>query len=229
MLRRRWTRRRITINTFLSQLMHNRANDIATTQETVKNEPDMSYLPSLRPTISTMHLMNTCIRTVLIPLTTANVTIRRDMEKTSTAAVDRMEEKVNSIMQRSVDVVLVWVNKLLAGQKKNDFKPRDDATGVAGAWLEQLQTPVRPFSLSFTDLPSNANNHGSITDVRSDLQFPHSPSHNPPYYNHPKPQSHRPPHRTRPGPAHRPPRPLHQIFRERRGGHHGHERPLEIY
>ena len=91
-----------------------------------------------------MYLMNTCIRTVLIPLASVNVTLRRDMEKTSNLAMDRMEEKVNSIMQRSIDVVITWATKLLARQKKDDFRPRDDAlSGVAGAWLEQLQTPVR--------------------------------------------------------------------------------------
>ena len=91
-----------------------------------------------------MNLMNTCITAVLIPLASANVTIRRDMEKTANFAVDRLEEKVNSIMQRSIDVVITWVTKLLARQIKSDFRPRDDALGGGGAWLEQLQTPVRP-------------------------------------------------------------------------------------
>ena len=86
--------------------------------------------------------MNTCIRTVLIPLAQANVTIRRDMEKTSNQAMDRMEEKVNNIMQRSIDVVIAWVSKLLGRQSKMEFRPRDDALSGGGAWLEQLQTQV---------------------------------------------------------------------------------------
>ena len=122
-----------------------RANDIAANQESAKSDPDLSYLIGLRPAISIMHLMNTCIRSVLIPLASANVTLRREMEKTSIFAVDRMEDKVNSIMQRSIDVVIAWVAKLLARQKKDDFRPRDDALGSSGAWLEQLQTPVRFF------------------------------------------------------------------------------------
>ena len=93
-----------------------------------------------------MNLLNTCIRTVLIPLASANVTIRRNMEKTANLALDRMEEKVNSIMQRSIDVVITWVTKLLARQNKSDFRPRDDTLGGGVAWLEQLQTPVRPVS-----------------------------------------------------------------------------------
>ena len=125
-----------------ASLIRGRAIDIAASQETAKNDPDLSYLIGLRSAISILHLMNTCIRTVLIPLATANVTIRRDMEKTANLAMDRMEEKVNSIMQRSIDVAITWVNKLLARQNKSDFRPRDDALSGDGAWLEQLQTPV---------------------------------------------------------------------------------------
>lgn len=103
-----------------------------------------------------MNLMNTCVRTVLIPLASANVTIRRDMEKTANLALDRMEEKVNSVMQRSIDVAITWVTKLLARQNKSDFRPRDDALGGGGAWLEQLQTPVRSnLSMSFSYSSAN--------------------------------------------------------------------------
>lgn len=89
-----------------------------------------------------MHLMITCINTVLIPLAASNVTVRRSMEHTTSYAVSRMEDKVNSIVQRTIDVALIWVGKLLSGQKKNDFRPRDDALGDGASWLEMLQTPV---------------------------------------------------------------------------------------
>jgi hypothetical protein len=75
-------------------------------------------------------------------LAASNITIRRDMEKTTNIAVNRMEEKVNSIMQRTIDVALAWVSKLLANQKKERFQTRDDALSGGGSWLEMLQTPV---------------------------------------------------------------------------------------
>ncbi len=125
------------------------ANDAAASQETAKNEPDLSYLPSLRPAINIMHLMNSCINTVLIPLAASNTTVRRDMEKTTNLAVNRMEDKVNSIMQRTIDVILAWITKLLSNQKKSDFRPRDEALSGSGSWLEMLQTPV---SLSLNPL-----------------------------------------------------------------------------
>ena len=85
---------------------------------------------------------------MLIPLASSNISIRREIEKTTTLTMNSMEEKVNSIIQRTVDVALTWVTKLLASQKKNDFRPRDDPGG-GGAWLEALQTPVR-LSFGFT-------------------------------------------------------------------------------
>ena len=118
------------------------ASDVASTQENTKSEPDLTYLLPLRSAISTIALLSTCARSVLIPLATANVTIRREMEKTATAATERMEEKVNNIMHRTIDVVSTWTTKILSGQKKTDFRPRDDALSGGSAWLEQLQTPT---------------------------------------------------------------------------------------
>lgn len=155
------------------------ANDIAASQETAKNEPDLSYLISLRPAIGIMSLMNTCIRTVLIPLASANVTIRRDMEKTANLALDRMEEKVNTIMQRSIDVIITWITKLLARQNKSDFRPRDDALGGGGAWLEQLQTLTclsifqfltRIHNLALTALSPSPNLVAFLTELATNFR-----------------------------------------------------------
>ncbi len=124
-----------------------RANDQAISQESVKTEPDLTYLSNLRSAFIIMHLMITCIRTMLIPLASSNVSICREIERTTTLTMNRMEEKVNSIIQRTIDVTLAWVTKLLATQKKNDFRPRDDGPGGGGgAWLEMPQTPVRLLS-----------------------------------------------------------------------------------
>ena len=120
------------------------ANDVAAAQENTKNEPDLSYLDNLHTAVTIMHLMATCINTVLIPLASAQITVRREMEKTTTLALNGMEDKVNALMQRTIDVVLTWVGRLLAGQKKTDFRPRDDAVSAGNSWLEQLQTPVSP-------------------------------------------------------------------------------------
>jgi hypothetical protein len=78
---------------------------------------------------------------VLIPLAANNITTRREMEKKTNLAINTIEEKINAIEQRTIDVALVWVSKLLGGQKKNDFRPKEGDSSVV--WLEMLQTPVR--------------------------------------------------------------------------------------
>lgn len=115
------------------------ALDAATAQESGKTEPDFGYLPSVRTTISITTLMIMCINAVLIPLAAGSITTRRDMEKRTAQATSRFEDKINTIEQKTIDATLTWVGRLLSGQKKNDFRPRDtDNT----AWLERLQTPV---------------------------------------------------------------------------------------
>ncbi|KAJ5248635.1 hypothetical protein N7468_000086 [Penicillium chermesinum] len=115
------------------------ALDAATAQESGKTEPDFSYLPSVRTTISITTLMIMCINAVLIPLAAGSITTRRDMEKRTTQATVRFEDKINSIEQKTIDATLTWVGRLLSGQKKNDFRPRDTVDSTA--WLERLQTP----------------------------------------------------------------------------------------
>jgi hypothetical protein len=121
------------------------ALEAATAQESGKNEPDFGYLMSVRTTISITTLMVMCVNAVLLPLATASITTRRDMEKRTTQTGSRIEEKINTIEQKTIDATLAWVSRLLSGQRKNDFRPRESDSA---AWLEMLQTPVRVYFFS---------------------------------------------------------------------------------
>ena len=164
--------------------------------------------------------MNTCIRAVLIPLASANIMIRRDMEKTANFALDRIEEKVNSIMQRSIDVVITWVTRLLGRQNKSDFRPRDDALGGGSAWLEQLQTPVVPMS----SLCSSIHTLTPLSDQLVHLSIPNTHPQSRPYSPLPVAQPYRIPHRAGHHVTHLAPRALQKILCECRGRYHGYER-----
>jgi exocyst complex component 5 len=115
------------------------ANDQAAAAEATKKEPDLSYLPLLRTATSITHLMITCINTVLIPLAASSITMRREMEKNTNLAINRVEDTINLIEQRTVDAILNWITKLLAKQERNDFRPREEDLDSS---LMQLQTPV---------------------------------------------------------------------------------------
>ncbi|KAL1960700.1 hypothetical protein VTO42DRAFT_6530 [Malbranchea cinnamomea] len=142
------------------------ALDSANAQESSKSEPDFAYLTSLRTAISITHLMMTCVNTVLIPLAAGNFTIRRDMEKKMSFAMNRIEEKVNAIEQKTIDVALAWIARVLSGQRKNDFRPKEAADG-GSSWLEMLQTPTcasisgfltRIHNVALTSLPTSGSN-----------------------------------------------------------------------
>ncbi|KAJ5689802.1 hypothetical protein N7462_004194 [Penicillium macrosclerotiorum] len=140
------------------------ALEAATTQESGKTEPDFGYLPSVRTTISITTLMVMCVNAVLLPLATSSITTRRDMEKRTSQTTSRIEDKINTIQQKTIDATLAWVGRLLSGQKKNDFRPRDSDNA---AWLEMLQTPTcasicafltRLHNMARTSLPSSGAN-----------------------------------------------------------------------
>ena len=113
------------------------ANDAAVAAESnTRSEPDLNYIADLRPAISVLHLMLTTIQMLLLPLTASNLTIRRDLEKQTNSFVERMEGKVDSILQKTLDAALAWTSRLLSQQKKTDFRPKDDTN----LQLDQLQT-----------------------------------------------------------------------------------------
>ncbi|KAK0669396.1 exocyst complex component Sec10-like protein [Cercophora samala] len=102
------------------------ALDLATSQENTKTEPDLSYLPNIRPAVTITNLMSRFITTVLIRLAESNTTIRRSMEAQTKLAIDATERKTNAVMKSTMDVVLNYIPKLLSQQKKMDFRPKDD-------------------------------------------------------------------------------------------------------
>ncbi|KAI1431656.1 exocyst complex component protein [Xylaria sp. CBS 124048] len=107
----------------------------ATSQENTKTEPDLSYLPSIRPAAHITSIMSRFITTVLIRLAESNTTVRRNMESQSKVGIEAIEKKANSVMKSTMDVVINWVTKSLAQQKKLDFLPKDELDSV-----ESLQT-----------------------------------------------------------------------------------------
>lgn len=107
----------------------------ATSQENAKTEPDLNYLPSVRPAVTIGSMMNRFITTVLIRLAESNTTVRRSMEAQSKMGIESIERKAGSIMKSTVDVIVNWVAKSLANQKKLDFLPKDEFSII-----ESLQT-----------------------------------------------------------------------------------------
>jgi hypothetical protein len=58
------------------------------------------------------------------------------MEAQTKMGIEAIEKKTNNILKSTVDVIVNWVSKSLATQKRVDFLPKDDV------FLESLQTPT---------------------------------------------------------------------------------------
>ncbi|KAK7744175.1 Exocyst complex component 5 [Cytospora paraplurivora] len=122
------------------------AFDAASSQENSKVEPDISYLPSLKPAVTIASIMSRFIQTVMIRLAEGNATVRRSMEAQAKMTMESIEKKTNNVIKSTVDVVVNWVSRALTTQRKTDFRPRDaDLELVA----ELLQTPTCQTICSF--------------------------------------------------------------------------------
>lgn len=101
------------------------ALDASTSQENSKVEPDMSYLSSLRPATTISSIISRFVQTVMIRLAEGNTTVRRSMEAQAKMGMESIERKSNNVVKSSIDVVVNWVSRSLATQKKTDFRPKD--------------------------------------------------------------------------------------------------------
>ncbi|KAI8940110.1 hypothetical protein NX059_003825 [Plenodomus lindquistii] len=102
------------------------AQDHAALQENLKTPPDLTHLPSLHVITTILHLLQQTVTTILLPLCAPNLTIRRELEKTSNSTMATLEAKLSNILNLTLTASLNWVSRLLSQQKKTDFRPKDD-------------------------------------------------------------------------------------------------------
>lgn len=68
-----------------------------------KVEPDLSYVLEIKPATKIMHLMFSFINTALIPLSQISLTTRREMVKLTNIMLASLEQKINTILQKTVE------------------------------------------------------------------------------------------------------------------------------
>ncbi|KAF1946285.1 exocyst complex component Sec10 [Clathrospora elynae] len=106
------------------------AQDHAASQETSKTPPDLTHLPSLHVITTILHLLQQTTTTILAPLCTPNLTIRREIEKSTTLTLATLESKLSNILNLTLTAGLNWVSRCLNQQKKTDFRPREEEVMV---------------------------------------------------------------------------------------------------
>lgn len=107
----------------------------------------MSYFLELNPATTIMHLMFAFINTVLFKLAANSLTTKREMQKLETTTLAALEQKVNSVIQKTVNsmfrislprgymlirhlVIVTYISSLLSRQKKQDYRPKDEEVSL---------------------------------------------------------------------------------------------------
>ncbi|RMZ87661.1 hypothetical protein DV736_g5121, partial [Chaetothyriales sp. CBS 134916] len=140
------------------------ASEGASAAESSKREPDLSYLGHLRTAISIMHLMQSCINTLLIPLASTSLTTKREMEKKTRATITELEDNISNIEQATIDAVLNWTARTLANQQRQDFRPRPEQETQAMN-MPQTQTTGAGGSRGSSGSGTTAGSGGSTGSI----------------------------------------------------------------
>ncbi|RUS21835.1 exocyst complex component Sec10-like protein [Endogone sp. FLAS-F59071] len=92
----------------------------------VKSEPDLKAMFVIKAADDIIHLVQQHFQSAILPLVVSSPTIHRDIVNSKNAFMTNVENKANSTMQKEIDAITNWLNIILAKQKKNDFRPKDD-------------------------------------------------------------------------------------------------------
>ncbi|ORX34489.1 exocyst complex component Sec10-domain-containing protein [Kockovaella imperatae] len=104
-----------------------------------KAEPDLTVMGVLKPADLICQVWQRYTTTALFPLTASSAVIRREMGQSNTHHIVRLEGKINSVIQKSLDSMMTWLSFLLTKQKKNDYKPKDDDLSFARTITEPCE------------------------------------------------------------------------------------------
>jgi hypothetical protein len=109
-----------------------------------KVEPSLQCFSGIRKGASIARLVFTYVTTVILPLAGSNLSVRRDTTVRITNNTNRINGKINALVQRNVDAVLQWTTTLLSRQQKRDYKAREEDIN-----LSTLQTPTNQQVVAF--------------------------------------------------------------------------------
>lgn len=106
-----------------------------------KNEISLDYLSVIHRASIVLGLMSTFAKTVLFSMFGGGGpnSIQKKMVATLNGYVSRTEEKVNTIVQNTIDLVLLRLAHVLGRQKKKDYLPRDDAVSAETAVCQEIK------------------------------------------------------------------------------------------
>ncbi|KTW26572.1 exocyst subunit SEC10 [Pneumocystis jirovecii RU7] len=120
-----------------------------------KSEPELKYFDELKQMTIIIHLFSTYLNTIVLPVVSFSLTLRRDILISANNSISEVENKINLIIEKSVEIILNWVSVLLGKQKKNDFKPKDDDKRMENLSTEPCKSIVQFISKVYNIVSDN--------------------------------------------------------------------------
>ncbi|CAB4489655.1 exocyst complex component Sec10 [Rhizophagus irregularis] len=96
-----------------------------------KYEPDFKPFRVIKIAKDIIHLAQNHFQMAILPLASPSLTIHRDLTSDKNRFMMGVENKMNSAVQKMIDVIIARLSYLLSRQKKVDFKPKDEDDIVA--------------------------------------------------------------------------------------------------
>lgn len=119
-----------------------------------KTEPDLRYFEIVHTTTSLIHAIQSYFEANIVPLISSQPTVHRETvikksilmfiynNQISTLVddfINALEAKINVIIQKEVESIMIWIGVILSRQKRTDYRPRENELGA----LTAMSTVVR--------------------------------------------------------------------------------------
>ncbi|KAF9582414.1 Exocyst complex component 5 [Lunasporangiospora selenospora] len=91
-----------------------------------KLPPDLGPVKRIKLVNGIIHLLQMHFQTTILPLTVPSPQVYRDTVLQKNKLMANVESKVNTTIQKEIDVILTWLETCLGRQRRSDFKPKDD-------------------------------------------------------------------------------------------------------
>ncbi|BFZ53656.1 Exocyst complex component 5 [Savitreella phatthalungensis] len=124
----------------------------------LRQEPTLTWFGGLRDSTRIAKLLFSYIDLVIVPMAGANLSVKREITARVTSTTKRINGRISAVISRSADLILSWINQLLARQKRSDFIPQDEID------LSQMQTPVGTSVAAFLARVGQAAKDGLLPD-----------------------------------------------------------------
>ncbi|KAL4211157.1 exocyst complex component Sec10 [Rhizopus microsporus] len=95
-----------------------------------RDQPDLSCFSAVKSAADIMHLMQKHFESAILPLVITVPSSHRDILALKNAFMASVEQKINNILQKSIEGTMFWLGEILSRQKKNDFRPKDEEVAM---------------------------------------------------------------------------------------------------